>query len=139
MTTLLAALSVAAMVFVFWANWIPQHSANGVFPALTSPYDVLPYVFLGWVALSALWYAPPRRRALGAGATAMSGGATTTSRCIRSPVKASMKGTVPDLVGDLLDAADEHERPLQQLVHPRDRPVPVRQSNWSHTTETSME
>jgi hypothetical protein len=61
-TTLLAALSVAAMVFVFWANWIPQHSANGVFPALT-PYDVLPYVFLGWVALSALWYAPPRRRA----------------------------------------------------------------------------
>jgi len=63
LTTLLAVISVAAMVFVFWANWIPQHPANSVFPALTVPYDVLPYVFLGWVACSLLWYAVVRRRA----------------------------------------------------------------------------
>jgi amino acid transporter len=63
LTTLLAVVSVGAMLFVFWANWMPQHPANGVFPALTSPYDVLPYVFLGWVAFSALWYALVRRRA----------------------------------------------------------------------------
>ena len=63
LTTLLAVISVGAMLFVFWANWIPQHPANAVFPALTSPYDVLPYVFLGWVAFSALWYALVRRRA----------------------------------------------------------------------------
>ena len=59
----LAVISVAAMVFVFWANWIPQHPANSVFPGLTAPYDVLPYVFLGWVACSLLWYAVVRRRA----------------------------------------------------------------------------
>jgi amino acid transporter len=61
--TLLAVISVAAMVFVFWANWIPQYPANGVFPGLTAPYDALPYVFLGWVACSLLWYAVVRRRA----------------------------------------------------------------------------
>jgi amino acid transporter len=61
--TLLAVISVAAMVFVFWANWIPQYPANGVFPGLTAPYDALPYVFLGWVACSLLWYAAVRRRA----------------------------------------------------------------------------
>jgi amino acid transporter len=64
LTAVLAAVSIAAMLFVFWANWIPQHPANGVFPALTSPYDVLPYAFLGWVVFSALWYALMRRRTI---------------------------------------------------------------------------
>jgi len=62
LTTVLAVISVAAMLFVFWANWIPQHPANGVFPALTTPYDVLPYAFLVWVAGGLLWYAVARKR-----------------------------------------------------------------------------
>jgi hypothetical protein len=49
------------MFFVFWANWIPQHPANNLFPPLAAPYDVLPYVFLGWVVCTLLWYAAVRR------------------------------------------------------------------------------
>jgi hypothetical protein len=43
LTTVLALISVGAMLFVFWANWIPQHPANNLFPPLVAPYDVLPY------------------------------------------------------------------------------------------------
>jgi len=64
LTTLLAVISVAAMLFVFWANWIPQRPANSVFPELTTPYNILPYVLLGWVACTLLWYALVRRRAV---------------------------------------------------------------------------
>jgi len=62
-TTLLAVISVCAMLFVFWANWIPQYPANHLFPELTAPYDILPYVFLGWVVCTLVWYAVVRRRA----------------------------------------------------------------------------
>jgi amino acid transporter len=61
LTTVLAVISVGAMFFVFWANWIPQHPANNLFPPLAAPYDVLPYVFLGWVVCTLLWYAAVRR------------------------------------------------------------------------------
>jgi amino acid transporter len=61
-TAVLAVVSVGILLFVFWANWIPQLPANGLFPPLVAPYNVLPYVFFVWVAATLLWYAVYRRR-----------------------------------------------------------------------------
>jgi amino acid transporter len=52
----LGILGMVTMVFVFYVNWIPQMVSNDIFPALTWPYWVLPYVFLAWTALGLIWY-----------------------------------------------------------------------------------
>jgi amino acid transporter len=58
----LGILGLVTMVFVFYVSWIPQAISNDIFPALTWPYWVLPYVFLGWTALGLIWYWGVRMR-----------------------------------------------------------------------------
>jgi amino acid transporter len=53
----LGLLGAASMAFVFWANWLPQYIPGNLFPALSGAYVWLPYVFLGWVAIGAGYYA----------------------------------------------------------------------------------
>jgi amino acid transporter len=58
----LGLLGAAIMVFVFWANWLPQYIPGNLFPALTGAYVWLPYVFLGWTAIGIVYYAIWQRR-----------------------------------------------------------------------------
>ncbi|HXJ22392.1 MAG TPA: APC family permease, partial [Polyangia bacterium] len=58
----LGLLGAAIMVFVFWANWLPQTIPGHVFPALTGAYVWLPYIFLAWTAIGIVYYAIWQRR-----------------------------------------------------------------------------
>jgi amino acid transporter len=58
----LGLLSAAIMAFVFWANWLPQYIPGNLFPALSGAYVWLPYIFLGWTAIGAGYYAIWRAR-----------------------------------------------------------------------------
>jgi amino acid transporter len=49
-------LAAVTMLFVFYVNWIPTAIPNNIFPALASPYNALPYVFLVWTAIGLIWY-----------------------------------------------------------------------------------
>jgi amino acid transporter len=53
----LGLLGAAIMVFVFWANWLPQYIPGDLFPSLTGAYVWLPYIFLGWTAIGIAYYA----------------------------------------------------------------------------------
>jgi hypothetical protein len=59
---LVGAIGVLSMIFVFWANWLPQFIPGGAFPALTGTLVWLPYVFLAWVAIGLIWYFIARAR-----------------------------------------------------------------------------
>ena len=52
----LGLLAAVTMLFVFYVNWIPTAIPNNIFPALASPYNALPYVFLVWTAIGLIWY-----------------------------------------------------------------------------------
>ena len=58
LTWVLGMVGAVVMVFVYWANILPQTIPGGVFPALTSfVIQVLPiYVFVAWVILGVLYY-----------------------------------------------------------------------------------
>lgn len=56
LTWVVGIVGVVAMVFVFWASWLPQLIPGGLFPALTGVYFWLPYVFLAWVAVGIVYY-----------------------------------------------------------------------------------
>ena len=58
----LGLLGAAIMVFVFWANWLPQTIPGHLFPALTGAYLWLPYIFLAWTAIGIVYYAIWQRR-----------------------------------------------------------------------------
>lgn len=58
----LGLLGAAIMVFVFWANWLPQTIPGNVFPSLTGAYVWLPYIFLAWTAIGIVYYAIWQRR-----------------------------------------------------------------------------
>jgi len=58
----LGLLGAAIMVFVFWANWLPQTIPGHLFPALTGAYRWLPYIFLAWTAIGIVFYAIWQRR-----------------------------------------------------------------------------
>jgi len=55
-------IGLLSMIFVFWANWLPQLIPGGLFPALTGVYSWLPYIFLAWVAIGLVWYFIVRAR-----------------------------------------------------------------------------
>ena len=59
---ILGVLGAAIMVFVFWANWLPQTIPGHLFPPLTGAYRWLPYIFLGWTAIGIVYYAMWQRR-----------------------------------------------------------------------------
>jgi amino acid transporter len=59
---LVGAIGVLSMVFVFWANWLPQTIPGGAFAALTGVLVWLPYVFIAWVAIGLVWYLAARAR-----------------------------------------------------------------------------
>jgi len=59
---ILGLLGAAIMVFVFWANWLPQTIPGHLFPPLTGAYRWLPYIFLGWTAIGIVYYAMWQRR-----------------------------------------------------------------------------
>jgi amino acid transporter len=59
---ILGLLGAAIMVFVFWANWLPQTIPGHLFPALTGTYVWLPYVFLAWTAIGIVYYAVWQQR-----------------------------------------------------------------------------
>ena len=59
---ILGLLGAAIMVFVFWANWLPQTIPGNLFPPLTGAYIWLPYIFLGWTAIGIVYYAIWQRR-----------------------------------------------------------------------------
>jgi len=59
---ILGLLGAAIMVFVFWANWLPQTIPGNLFPSLTGAYIWLPYIFLGWTAIGIVYYAIWQRR-----------------------------------------------------------------------------
>jgi amino acid transporter len=59
---ILGLLGAAIMVFVFWANWLPQTIPGNLFPSLTGAYVWLPYIFLGWTAIGIVYYAIWQRR-----------------------------------------------------------------------------
>jgi fucose permease len=50
------AIGAIVMVFVFWANWLPQLIPGGLFPSLSGALVWLPYVFFLWVAIGLIWY-----------------------------------------------------------------------------------
>src|SRR5207247_9104809 len=62
LTWVLGLLGAAVMVFVFWANWLPQTIPGHLFPALTGAYAWLPYIFLAWTAIGIVYYAIWQRR-----------------------------------------------------------------------------
>ena len=62
LTWVLGLLGAAIMVFVFWANWLPQTIPGHLFPALTGAYAWLPYIFLAWTAIGIVYYATWQRR-----------------------------------------------------------------------------
>jgi amino acid transporter len=53
---ILGLLGTVTMAFVFYVNWIPTAIPNDIFPALSGPYAVLPYVFIVWTAVGLAWY-----------------------------------------------------------------------------------
>jgi amino acid transporter len=53
-------IGALVMVFVFWANWLPQFIPGGLFPSLAGILAWLPYVFFAWVAAGLVWYAVVR-------------------------------------------------------------------------------
>jgi hypothetical protein len=55
-TWALGIVGALVMLFVFWANWIPQTIPGGAFPSLTAGYQYLPYVFLAWTVLGAAYF-----------------------------------------------------------------------------------
>lgn len=55
-TAVLGLIGVCAMIVVFYANWLPQTIPGKIFPLLTSPYNVMPYVLFGWLALGLVDY-----------------------------------------------------------------------------------
>jgi amino acid transporter len=59
---IVGAIGVISMVFVFWANWLPQTIPGGAFPALTGVFVWLPYAFLAWVVIGLIWYFIARAR-----------------------------------------------------------------------------
>jgi len=59
---ILGLLGAAIMVFVFWANWLPQTIPGNLFPPLTGAYRWLPYIFLVWTAIGIVYYAIWQRR-----------------------------------------------------------------------------
>jgi amino acid transporter len=50
-------LGAAGLAFVFWANWLPGTVPGDLFAPLEGTLRYLPYVFFGWLALGALWFA----------------------------------------------------------------------------------
>jgi amino acid transporter len=56
LTWVIGIVGAVSMVFVFWANWLPQVIPGGLFPALTGNYVWLPYVFLAWVAAGVVYF-----------------------------------------------------------------------------------
>ncbi len=54
--TVVGAIGALVMVFVFWANWLPQFIPGGLFPALSGVVLWLPYIFLAWVLIGLVWY-----------------------------------------------------------------------------------
>jgi len=56
LAVVLGAIGLLSMVFVFWANWLPQLIPGGAFPALTGAFVWLPYVFLAWTVIGLVWY-----------------------------------------------------------------------------------
>ncbi len=56
LTWVLGIVGVLVMLFVFWANWIPQTIPGGAFPELTAGYQYLPYIFLAWVIVGVAYY-----------------------------------------------------------------------------------
>lgn len=62
MTAVLGFVGVVAMLVVFYTNWLPQTIPGNIFPALTSPYTILPYVLFGWIALGLADYFWLKRR-----------------------------------------------------------------------------
>jgi amino acid transporter len=59
---LLGAIGAVSMVVVFYASWLPQTVPGGLFPALTWPYNLLPYLFFAWMAVGVVWYLAVRIR-----------------------------------------------------------------------------
>jgi amino acid transporter len=59
---LVGAIGAVSMAIVFYASWLPQTIPGGMFPALTWPYNLLPYVFFGWMAVGLVWYLVVRLR-----------------------------------------------------------------------------
>ena len=59
---LVGAIGVLSMIFVFWANWLPQFIPGGAFPSLTGTLVWLPYIFLAWTAVGLVWYFLARAR-----------------------------------------------------------------------------
>jgi amino acid transporter len=53
---LVGAVGAVSMVVVFYASWLPQTIPGGLFPALTWPYSILPYLFFAWTAIGLVWY-----------------------------------------------------------------------------------
>ncbi|MGH3318719.1 MAG: APC family permease [Streptosporangiaceae bacterium] len=49
-------IGLTVMVVVFYVNWLPHTIPGELFPSLVSPYDVMPYVLFGWIALGLLDY-----------------------------------------------------------------------------------
>ena len=59
---LAGAVGVLSMIFIFWANSLPQFIPGGAFPALSGVPQWLPVVFLVWVAIGVAWYLVARAR-----------------------------------------------------------------------------
>jgi hypothetical protein len=53
LTTVLAVVVVAVLLYVFWKN---------VYPVPDYPFNLMPWIFLGLVALGMAWYATVRVR-----------------------------------------------------------------------------
>lgn len=56
LATVVGLVGAASMAFVFWANFLPQYIPGGLFPALEGVLQVLPWIFLAWVAVGLVWY-----------------------------------------------------------------------------------
>jgi amino acid transporter len=52
----IATVGVVSMLIVFYASWLPQTVPGGLFPAITWPYNLLPYLFFAWMAIGLVWY-----------------------------------------------------------------------------------
>ncbi|HLH67702.1 MAG TPA: APC family permease [Candidatus Dormibacteraeota bacterium] len=71
LTWVVGLLGAAVMLFVFWANSLPQSIPGRLFPPLQGVYEWLPLVFVAWVAVGAAYYAvwrwrnPEKARTLG--------------------------------------------------------------------------
>jgi amino acid transporter len=50
------AIGVLSMIFVFWANSLPQYIPGGLFPALTGVLQWLPVLFVAWTVIGLVWW-----------------------------------------------------------------------------------